>query len=320
MDFKRKNEQLKSIIYKQLLPLIDNDYVLYDVPFHNNIGDLLIWEGELSFLKNIPHKMIDTCSIDTYTTKKLPTNTIILLHGGGNFGDIWRVHQEFRLKIIKTYPNNKIIILPQTVFYENEEQLLKDAQIINSHKYLTICARDTVSFQILAKHLNSKILLLPDMAFCIPSKRLNKQVQPVQDKTLYLKRKDKELNNLNSPIPFIHSNHIETHDWPSIEKIDIVQLGLRFFQKTPLKKLTIWYATHVYKRFLINKGIQFLSKYKDIYTTRLHVSILSTLLEKRHHIIDNTYGKNKNFYDTWLFDLDGNQLIPTINETNKSKK
>jgi len=312
MDFKKKNEQLKSIIYKQLLPLINNDYVLYDVPLHNNIGDLLIWEGELSFLKNLPYKMIDTCSIDTYTHKKLSPNTIILLHGGGNFGDIWRIHQDFRLKIIQSYPNNKIIILPQTVFYENKEQLLKDVQIMSSHKNLTICTRDTISFQILTEHFSDKILLLPDMAFCISTTKLKKHLLPAQDKTLYLERTDKELNHQNFSIP--SDNKIEVRDWPSIETMDIIQLGLRFSQKVPYKKIAIWYATHIYKPFLINKGVRFISKYKEIYTTRLHVSILSTLIEKKHYIIDNSYGKNKNFYDTWLFDLDGNQLITNINK------
>lgn len=70
MNFESKNDQLRSIIYRELLPLIDNDYVLYDIPLHNNIGDLLIWEGELSFLKDVPYKMIDSCSIDTYKNKE----------------------------------------------------------------------------------------------------------------------------------------------------------------------------------------------------------------------------------------------------------
>ena len=74
--------------------------------------------------------------------------------------------------------------------------------------------------------------------------------------------------------------------------MDIIQLGLRFSQKVPYKKIAIWYATHIYKPFLINKGVRFISKYKEIYTTRLHVSILSTLIEKKHYIIDNSYGKN----------------------------
>ena len=43
-------KELKSLISKTLLPLIGKQCVLYDVPFYKNIGDVLIWQGELSFL------------------------------------------------------------------------------------------------------------------------------------------------------------------------------------------------------------------------------------------------------------------------------
>lgn len=125
MDFNAKKTELKNIIYNRLSPLIDNHYVLYEVPFYNNVGDLLIWEGENQFLKNTKYKMVDCCSIYTYKENKhLSSNITILLQGGGNFGDIWRVHQEFRLKIIQEHPNNKIIIFPQTVYYQNHKTML----------------------------------------------------------------------------------------------------------------------------------------------------------------------------------------------------
>lgn len=44
-----KTEKLRNIIFDQLSPLIDNDYVLWDLPYHENIGDTLIWEGERCF-------------------------------------------------------------------------------------------------------------------------------------------------------------------------------------------------------------------------------------------------------------------------------
>lgn len=40
ISFKEKILQLKGYIEEALLPLIDNDYVLWDLPYHNNIGDL----------------------------------------------------------------------------------------------------------------------------------------------------------------------------------------------------------------------------------------------------------------------------------------
>ena len=60
-------EILKSDIKANLCNLIDNDYVLLDLPYHINTGDLLIWEGELFFLKDhIHHKMLGYYNVSTF--------------------------------------------------------------------------------------------------------------------------------------------------------------------------------------------------------------------------------------------------------------
>lgn len=309
MDFNAKKTELKNIIYNRLSPLIDNHYVLYEVPFYNNVGDLLIWEGENQFLKNTKYKMVDCCSIYTYKENKhLSSNIIILLQGGGNFGDIWRVHQEFRLKIIQEHPNNKIIIFPQTVYYQNYKTMLRDAEIMKQHKNLTICARDIVSYNLLKKYFSNNILLVPDMAFCIPPKQLLSCISHNQtNKTLYLKRKDKEFKN---GIKHNFENQsIDIYDWPCMTHNDFVQILFKIFLRLKSYKLSLWYAQHIYKGYLIKNSIQFVSQYKEIYTTRLHTAILCTLLNKKYHILDNSYGKNKNFYETWLKDLESVELL-----------
>ena len=116
MDRELKIKQLRSIINQQLLPLIDNDYIYLDLPSHSNIGDTLIWEGTLEFLKQIPQKCLYTSSYETYIPQPINSNTIIFLHGGGNWGDLYPKHHEFRKRIIKEYPNKRIIILSQTIY------------------------------------------------------------------------------------------------------------------------------------------------------------------------------------------------------------
>ena len=71
--------------------------------------------------------------------------------------------------------------------------MLRDIELMSRHPYLTICARDIHSFEVLKKNFKNTILLVPDMAFCIPYENLQKYLQPTQNKTLYVKRKDKEL-------------------------------------------------------------------------------------------------------------------------------
>jgi pyruvyl transferase EpsO len=78
-----------------------------DVPYYANIGDVLIWEGTLQFIKRyLNKKLLYVCGNETCKYPDLNENIIVLLQGGGNFGDLWHVHQQFRKDIIKKYPNN----------------------------------------------------------------------------------------------------------------------------------------------------------------------------------------------------------------------
>ena len=145
MCFEEKINELRLKIDEALLPLINYDYILCELPYHRNIGDLLIWEGELHFLRKSQYKMLNYSSMLTYRYRRLSSKTIILLHGGGNFGDIWRSSQDFRLEMIQRYSNNRIIIFPQTVYYQNKSLMYEDAAIMAEHPDLTICARDKES-------------------------------------------------------------------------------------------------------------------------------------------------------------------------------
>ena len=52
-----------------------------------------------------------------------------------------------------------------------------------------------------------------------------------------------------------------------------------------------------------------LGAYKTIYTTRLHAAILGVLLGKKVVFMDNSYGKNRGFYETWFKDCDAVKMM-----------
>lgn len=311
-SFKQKRGELELLIRTGLSRFIVHDYVLWDLPYHGNIGDILIWEGERQFLRSFPHKCLYFASQATCCFPSLPEETVILLHGGGNFGDLWREAQEFRLKVIRQYPANRIVIFPQSVYYQNPETLKEDAEVMAQHKKLVICVRDEQSFQILKPYVRNEILLLPDMAFCIDSRKLERFKQSSGNTDLFLKRRDKELQkDVREP------EGAEIRDWPSVEKILFMMrwLGLCLKVGNGLRKINlhfpgkVWnrltdgYASGIVRPILLKMGVKFLSRYNRIYTTRLHVMILSVLLEKECVCLDNSYGKNFAFYETWLKDL-----------------
>ena len=308
-----KVKQFNELISSALCPLIDSDYIYLDIPLHQNIGDLLIWEGTEVFLSKLIYKCLYKGAVDTFTYPDIDTNVIILLHGGGNFGDIWERHQEFRLSVVRHYPHNKIIILPQTVYYANEKKMRSDCQVFNSHAHLTICVRDTYSFDLLrSSGLSTRLLLLPDMAFCIPCQVLQRMAsEAVLKETLFVKRKDQELSKCyNYAIRIRCIGNLRVRDWPTYEKEEDPVLT-KFWRLKKIGDNERWinYAQNEFRPYYVKVGCKFVSQYSKVYTTRLHVAVLCVLLGKDVWVFDNSYGKNWHFYQTWLKDCKGVKFV-----------
>lgn len=314
MEYSTKIKELREHILSTLNPLIDNDYILTDLPYHQNLGDILIWEGEKAFCRQLPYKCLGISNPVTFTFPILPPNVIILLNGGGNFGDLWRSSQEFRLDIIKKYPNNRIIIFPQSIWYENLELVKSDAEIFAKHKDLHICVRDLYSYNFLKGNFDCKnVYLIPDMAFCITESTLTPFRKHVTDNLLFLKRSDKEYK-ANRLEPTNTNFHV--HDWPTIERIPmqayfliklcgiIRRLPIKSIVRQILSNLANDYADAVFRKKMLLTGYNFISKYSSVTTTRLHAMILAVLLHKPVSFIDNSTLKVSGFADMWLSDLE----------------
>ena len=316
MLFDKKIIELKSLIYKTLSPYLSSKCAFLELPYYPNVGDLLIWEGTEKFLEDHGMECVYKASRWSYKYRRLDKNITILLQGGGNFGDIWRPCQDFRLKVIRDYMDNPIIILPQSVFYEDEKVLEQDVEEMGRHKNLIICARDIGSYEILKKHFTkNRILLLPDMAFCIDLSTITKYALESFRDILVVQREDKESKYFDFSTIKFSSEKVDFRDWPCMEK-RLIQTEIGFKLIGVHRRIGDFmdfamdlYFQNFYKANLIKSGVRFVSSYKEIYTTRLHVAILCVLLSKPFVFIDNTYSKNLNFYKTWLHDLDNVNFI-----------
>lgn len=314
MELLYKIKDLRDNVCKTLIPIIDNDYIFIDLPYYQNIGDVLIWQGSETFLKNIHHRCLYRSSFYTFDDRKIDESVIIIMQGGGNWGDIWHEHNDFRLKIVKQYPNNKIIILPQTIYYESKQNLLSDMLIFGKHQKLIVCARDQVTYDLLESSLpNCTKLLLPDMALFLDFPLKNSKT----GKKLFFKRLDKEINAMTKYdlIP----KDVDVHDWPTYENIlcadklfsRIIYVIKKLYPKfnfMDYRYLNDLLYQKILRKLYIKEGVKLLDQYDIIYSTRLHAAILGLLLGKQVVLFDNSYGKNKNFYNTWLKDIDSISL------------
>ncbi len=298
--------------------------MLLDTPDHVNVGDQLIAQGEIDFLATLGIEPDHTCSVHTFDWRDLSPDTLILLHGGGNFGDVWPVHQRFRRKVIERYPNNQALVFPQSVQYSSHENLIADARAYSAHPNLTICVRDHFSHALLTEHFVNEILLLPDMAFASTYQPALKCQR--RKKKLLLKRNDREIledidySNFQSGFEF--------SDWPTFNMTGGALINRVSNRANRLASRYVYQVAKLGtkadntfglgfckgRKSLINTGVDFLSDFDLIVTTRLHGHILSLLLGLPSILIDNNYGKNSRFHDTWLTGIEGSTLVKTEEE------
>lgn len=314
MTPQQKQIQLQNLINEKILSFVTRDYVLLDCPYHENIGDSLIWGGEINFLKQSGFRCLYQTSSNSFYYRKLSSSIPIFLHGGGNFGDLWKEHHNFRKHVIELYSSNPITILPQSVCYESNDNLKEDEVFFAKHSNVVMCARDINSFEFMKLHFpHNKVLLVPDMAFFIDFKKFEAKQNLSTGRILFARRIDKELKDNSWPaqIPQI----AEVHDWPTFEykakkyqRADYICGWLNFFANIKgiksFNRLIDFQRNHFFRKEYLKDCIEFLSKYDTIYSTRLHIMIAATMLGKQVYVIDNTYGKNVSLYNTWLKDVD----------------
>lgn len=152
--------------------------LLFNTPEHDNVGDHLITLSEMDFLNErfSDYEIYEITDIE-YTwhhsaiKERVGEDDIILITGGGFLGSLWLYNGENNVRsILQEYPCNKVIILPQTIYFEENErgktELKKTTDIYSHHKNFTICAREQMSYHFLQSVLpgSVKMLQLPDAA------------------------------------------------------------------------------------------------------------------------------------------------------------
>lgn len=152
----------------------ENFKFLLFTPKHGNLGDHAIAKAEKEIFKYFYIFEIteaDLVKILKYNCFPRALQLLfgrydLLIHGGGFIGTLWEYCDDMVLALIENQPDNRIFILPQTIYYENDEHGLswldKAMKVYNSHSQLTLCVREKVSYKI-GKKFFGNTYLIPDM-------------------------------------------------------------------------------------------------------------------------------------------------------------
>lgn len=288
--------------------------IYFDYPLHFNVGDQLIYLGTLDFFDEHDYVVKGYYSehnLDIGSLTDVCSDTIILLHGGGNFGDLYPKHQIFREKIVKKFPNNRIVVLPQTIHFEDAGIENTSASIFKKHGDIVIYARDKKSYQSALKFSDNSFLM-PDMAHQLwdtPFFKKNKYISDKSEKqgTLLQERIDFESAGLS--LTNKYSNKV-TFDWYELfpywiyKSCSVLSFLSRHTKNHSFMSKLINYFWILISKECIKLSANKINAHHNFITTRLHGHIFAQLISHPHIILDNNYGKIKNYADCWTIQSD----------------
>ncbi len=159
-------------------------------PIHANVGDHAQTLAVQHFLAD---KFSDCNVVRIYrddinearlkkVAETLRPDDLIFIQSSGDFGSLHDTHShhsgrlsfpEVRRQIVKLAPDNKIINLPVTAYYEDtesgKESLAKDSALFNNSN-LTVLCREEESLKTLRANLTCRSLFFPDFVFYLKPK------------------------------------------------------------------------------------------------------------------------------------------------------
>lgn len=303
-------------------PLIPENasVALLDYPNNSNVGDSLIWLGEIAYLKSRKTTIRYVTDLLNHNghnlSKSLEKSSIILMHGGGNFGTLWPHEQAFRLKILKEFAGVPVIQMPQSIHFTDDGVLEETRLAIRQHGNFTLVVRDQPSYDFATAQFDCKVFLCPDMAFFIGPIAANKHAG--YDRFILSRTDHEKSNNWIDVLPRVNGEvSIDVNDWLDqgltervLSRIERHTSSLRKrFDPANTWLLTLW--TMLAKARLA-RGKRLLERGRVVISDRLHVHILSILLNKPHALIDNSYGKLGSLHEAWTKPYAGVKFVPDL--------
>lgn len=294
------------------------DVALLDFPRHQNAGDSLIWLGALRYLDRLGVRVrytADCMLLQPDELRRRVPDGPILITGGGNLGDRWLVHQRFRERIVATFPDRRIVQLPQSVEFTTDFGLTRAQEVLGAHPDLVLMARDrTAEARCRALFPDARTVFCPDLAFGLGEDERPRV--PAHDVTVLLRR-DSESTGATMQFP----DWVSTHrvDWGLHGVRNLAWWGCRFPEDVArvMPRLARRAIPAIERGFTgiaeLNRrdATRIVRSGQVLVTDRLHAAVLGRLLRVPTFAIDNSNGKVGDLHRDYLGALGGVTLCRT---------
>lgn len=269
--------------------------LVFFCPDYGNLGDVGIYIAQKNFLEdNMPHfEIIDipvnkTLEGISWFRKRVQTKDLIVMSGGGFFGDLYPLMEHYRQMIVKYFQTVPVISFPQSTFFSDTNRGVKlikrSRKIYSIHRDLTLIGRDTNSYLFIQTHFSGCIAeLMPDIV---------------------LSMKESEDHHHREGVVFCWRSDFESgigkHEKSTTEAV-LMKLWQNVKFMDTLIECEDMSIQNLIKLF--NGMIQTFRSAELVVTDRLHGMLFCCLTKTPCIAINDKYNKVANSYQTWLKDI-----------------
>lgn len=263
-------------------------------PEYTNLGDSAIAIAQILFLEKCgyPRKKIKEFTQSDYMQNSVIINKCINKHylicgiGGGNLGNQWYNEELFRYSFIDAFPDNPIIIFPQTIFFTDDEEgrlaSEESKKHYNSHNNLTIIAREKKSYELLSNLYNRPTkLLTPDIVLSTTMSDYGVTVKNRSGGLLVLR------NDVEKQMPDSDREEIIRY----LNENGIAFRVTDMYSNEPVKKVN--------RIDLVRRKMQEFADAEFVITDRLHGMVFAAITETPCIVFSNYNQKVKGTYE-WI--------------------
>lgn len=135
---------------------------LFCAPDYGNIGDHAIAEAEHRFFEDafgldlVEVPCAENRAFMEIAKKQIAKDELLVITGGGFLGSLWPESDRQVREILNTFPDNPVVIMPQTLYWGDKLSSNEEAEkILDQNAYkkhapnILLCARDKVSLKLM---------------------------------------------------------------------------------------------------------------------------------------------------------------------------
>lgn len=289
----------------------DRPAALLQFPYDGNVGNHMMWTATCDYLeeRGIPLRYVaHNGNFDVKELARAVGDGTVLFLGGVTISRLWPRHAEVKRAVARELPRNRLVSLPSTSLFVDDDDRSTAATIFGDHAHVTVMARDPLS-QAQARAVfpqSVEVLTVPDLALRLPAQeRRGTPTKPI----IWLARGDIE-RLMGEPPKDVH-----VFDWPSYTypEIPVGHYMLRLsgvvsrLRASPLRRVLppsplnqpICRLYRHASQNIIRYGNRVLDQGDVLVTDRMHPQMLAALRGQHAVVLPDKYGKNRAVYENF---------------------